>query len=109
MQQDNSRVKRLQRNIAVFMEEAKKRGFDTCLAGETAIIPILIGDDDTAFRLSVMMQGEGVVVPPAVYPAVPRNQARLRYCLTSEHKPAQIVFALDLLKKHMLEMGLIKE
>ena len=107
LKRDNSRVQRLHNNIATFMEEAKKHGFNTCLAGETAIIPILIGDDDTAFRLSVMMQQEGVVVPPAVYPAVPRNQARLRYCLTSEHKPEQIVFALDLLAKHMKEMNLL--
>ena len=36
-------------------------------------------------------------VPPAVYPAVPKNKARLRFCVISEHKPEQIVQALDTL------------
>ena len=99
IERDNSRVKALQRNIDVFMREAKIRAFDTPASGETAIIPIVIGDDVKAFKLSMQMLENGVFVPPAVYPAVPRGQARLRFCLTSAHKEEQIVEALDLLEK----------
>lgn len=100
IRRDNSRVQALHRNIDCFMREAKARGFDTCLAGESPITPILIGDDETAFRLTMEMLDEGVFVPPAVYPAVARGQARLRYCLTSAHREEQIVYALDLLRRH---------
>ena len=87
----------LHRNIRVFMEEAHKRRFNTCLAGETAILPILVGADEDAFRLSTALLDRGVFAPPAVYPAVPKNKARLRFCVISEHKPEQIVQALDAL------------
>ncbi|MGI6176511.1 MAG: aminotransferase class I/II-fold pyridoxal phosphate-dependent enzyme [Christensenellales bacterium] len=107
MQRDNSRVKALHKNIAFFASEAKKRGLDICLAGESAIMPILIGADELAFKLSMVLQQEGVFVTPAVYPAVPRNKARLRFGLISEHKEEQITFALDSLEKHMREEGLL--
>ncbi len=94
----------LHRNIHVFMEEAHKRNLNTCLAGETAIVPILVGSDDDAFALSVALGDKGVFVPPAVYPAVPRGKARLRYCVTSEHKPEQIIRALDTLVQTAAEM-----
>lgn len=105
IQRDNSRVKQLQRNIAIFMREAKAHGFDTCLAGETAITPIMIGPDEEAFQLSMIMQKEdGIFVPPAVYPAVPKGRARLRYCLNSAHKEEQIVRAMDVLAKRWGEL-----
>lgn len=96
----------LRRNIRVFVEEAHKRGLNTCLAGETAIIPILVGGDDEAFALSIEQGKHGVFVPPAVYPAVPRGKARLRYCVTSDHKPEQIIKALDILVETAGKMGI---
>ena len=96
----------LNRNIRVFVDEAHKRNLNTCLAGKTAIIPILVGSDDDAFALSVELGNRGVFVPPAVYPAVPRGKARLRYCVTSGHKPEQIVKALDILVETARDMGI---
>ena len=106
LQTDPTIMERMQRNIKVFVEEAHKRRLDTCLAGNTAIIPILIGNDNDAFELSVALGRKGVFVPPAVYPAVPRNSARLRFCVISEHKPEQIVQALDILMETADEMGI---
>ena len=101
MARDNSRVKALQNNIAYFLKRAHELGFDTCLAKDTAIVPIMIGPDDLAFKLSVDMMEDGIIVPPAIFPAVPMGQARLRYCLTSAHKPEQIDYALRVLYKHL--------
>ncbi len=95
----------MRRNIRCFVEEAKKRRLDICLAGETAIIPVLIGSDEDAFELSNRLRARGVFVPPAVYPAVPKNKARLRFCVISEHKPEQIVRALDTLVALADELG----
>lgn len=104
IQRDNSRVKKLQENVEIFVREAKKRGFDTCLAEKSPITPIMIGDEELAFKLCMTMLNEdGISVPPAIYPAVPKKRARLRYCLTSDHKEEQIIYALDVLKKRMDE------
>jgi len=108
MMEGNPKVADLQANIKYFVEGAKKRGFNTCLAKETAIVPILVGEDHDAYELSTRMLERGVFVPPAVYPAVPKHQARLRFCLTSEHKPEQLDFALDTLEDLYKEMDIKK-
>ncbi len=105
LQEDNALVTSLQQNIQDFMEVAHSYGFDTCLAGETAIAPILIGGDMDAFALSAELLKEGVFVPPAVYPAVPKGQARLRFCLTSAHKREQAEYALQTLDRLIKEHG----
>lgn len=106
MMEDDTLVRSLHRNIRDFMEIAREYRFDTCLAGETAVAPILIGSDEDAFRLSGLLMKQGVFVPPAVYPAVPKGQARLRFCLTSAHKREQAEYALKALDALIKECGI---
>ena len=68
----------------------------------------MVGEDNDAYELSTLMLEEGVYVPAAVYPAVPKHQARLRFCLTSEHKEAQLDEALDKLEIMYAKMGINK-
>lgn len=109
MEESNERVAHLHDGISLFVSEAKRRGMDTCLCEESAIIPIMVGEDSVAFKLSMLLLKEGIFVPPAVYPAVPKHQARLRFCLTSEHHAEEILFALDVLERLMRGEGLIEE
>ena len=104
IRKDNSLVKKLQENIACFVSEAKQRRLNLCLAGESAIVPVLIGKETNAFDLCAALFKKGISVPPAIYPAVPINKARLRFCLTSCHNKDQIVNALDVLKETAQEM-----
>ena len=106
LKEDPSIVQRLHRNIKCFMDEAHKRNLNTCLAGETAILPILVGSDEDAWELSNRLRKKGVIVPPAVYPAVPKNKARLRFCVISEHQPEEIIEALDKLQACAKEAGI---
>jgi 7-keto-8-aminopelargonate synthetase-like enzyme len=77
------------------------------MAGETAIAPVLVGKDAAAFELSAALLERGIFVPPAVYPAVPANKARLRFCLTSCHSRAQIDHALEVLKELAGTMNIV--
>ena len=106
LRSDPTIMERMRRNIKCFVEEAHKRNFNTCLAGETAIVPILVGKDEDAWELSNRLRRKGVIVPPAVYPAVPKNKARLRFCVISEHKPEEIIEALDKLQECAKEAGI---
>ena len=106
LRSDPSIMRRLHDNIDTFVSEAKKRGFDTCLAGKSAIIPIMVGEDTDAYRLSNAMRHAGVFVPPAVYPAVPRGKARLRFCVISEHTREEIIAALDKLAEVAAKEGI---
>ncbi len=106
MQTDHTIMGRMEENIATFVEEAHKRGMNTCLAGKTAIIPILVGSDEDTFLLSNMLRHRGVFVPPAVYPAVPRGKARLRFCVIADHHREEIIQALDTLQEAAKEAGI---
>jgi len=44
----------------------------------TPIVPILIGDDSTVFRMAGELEDEGVVVNPVVPPAVPPGSSLIR-------------------------------
>ena len=99
-------MENLHRNIRCFRDEAKKRRFNLCLGGETAILPVLVGKDEDAFALSMALLERGVFAPSAVYPAVPRGKARLRFCVISEHTEEQIVQALDTLQETAAALGI---
>ena len=96
----------LHENIRFFAEEARKRKLDIGLAGKTAILPVLIGPDENAVALSNELLKRGVSVPPALYPAVPKNKARLRFDVCSEHKKEQIIYALDTLVQAAKDLGI---
>ncbi len=106
IRRDPSVMESLRRNVDCFMEEAHRHGFQMGLAGKTAILPVLVGPDEDAAHLSNAMRHAGVFVPPAVYPAVPHGEARLRFCVTASHKPEQIVEALDKLEACAKELGI---
>ena len=106
MRSDPSIMENMRRNVACFMEEAAKHHLNTCLAGKTTILPVLVGPDEDAAALSNALREEGVFVPPAIYPAVPRGQARLRFCVTAAHKPEQIVEALNKLAACAERLGI---
>jgi 8-amino-7-oxononanoate synthase len=51
----------------------------------SAILPILIGDEKKALRLSAQLQEHGVFIPAIRYPTVGRGEARLRLTVTAAH------------------------
>ena len=99
-------MEHLRTAIRTFTESAKRRHLDICLAGETAVLPVMVGKDEDAWLLSNELKKRGVSVPPAMYPAVPKGKARLRFCVISEHKPEQIEQALDILETTARDFGI---
>ena len=71
------RIERLNQNTKQFIGGLKSMGFDTMLT-ETAIVPVLCGDDEKAFAMTREAQHNDVFVLPVVSPAVPEGLARLR-------------------------------
>ncbi len=106
LRSDPSIMENLHTAIKAFADSARRRRLDICLAGETAVLPVLVGKDEDAWLLSNELKKRGVSVPPAMYPAVPKGKARLRFCVISEHKPEQIEKALDILESTAKEFGI---
>ena len=90
------RIEKLNLNTKQFIGGLKSMGFDTMLT-ETAIVPVLCGDDETAFRMTREAQHNDVFVLPVVSPAVPEGLARLRATVTAAHEPSEIERAMDVI------------
>jgi len=104
--EEPERVETLRRNAAHFISGLRQRGFST-LQTETAIVPIVCGEDDCAYEMTRLCQQDGIFVLPVVSPAVPEGLARLRTTVTAGHTFADIDQALGVLEKAGREKGLI--
>lgn len=56
----------------------------------SAIVPLIIGDEDAALRLSADLLEQGFLIPAIRYPTVARGSARLRITLSAAHQREQI-------------------
>lgn len=52
----------------------------------SAIVPILIGEEDATLALAKRLLDAGLFLPAVRYPTVPKNKARLRLTLTAKHR-----------------------
>jgi glycine C-acetyltransferase len=101
------RIERLNQNTRQFIGGLKGMGFDTMLT-ETAIVPILCGEDDVAFAMTREAQHNDVFVLPVASPAVPEGLARLRATVTAAHDPSEIERAMDVIGEAGKKLGVIK-
>jgi glycine C-acetyltransferase len=100
------RVEKLRANSQQFIQGLKQQGFDT-LYTETAIVPVLCGEDEVAYRMTREAQLRDVFVLPVVSPAVPPGLSRLRGTVTAAHEPEEIQHALDVITEAGRKIGVI--
>ena len=78
------RVATLQQNARNFRERLLELGFRP-LAGETPIIPVILGETAAAIRMSDLLLKDGVFVTGFGYPVVPQGEARVRCQISAAH------------------------
>ena len=106
IEQEPERRGRLWRNIKFFRENLKKLGFDTGNS-ETAIFPIIIGDDAKVKEACKMLHESCIYVNPVQYPAVPKRLSRIRMSLMSEHTIENLSRTLDVLESVGKKLAII--
>ena len=57
---------------------------------ETAIIPIIIGDEKKAVEVSEKLFENGFFIPAIRYPTVPMGKSRLRVALMASHTKLEL-------------------
>ena len=84
IEQHPERVETLRENARYFREHIIEAGFRP-LAGETPIIPIIVGETAAAIQMSEMLLDEGVFVTGFGFPVVPQGEARVRCQISAAH------------------------
>jgi 8-amino-7-oxononanoate synthase len=92
------RVARLQENARFLRTGLNSLGFDTGLS-ETAVIPVLMGEDINAAMFARRLRDFDILACPVIFPAVAQGSARLRLCVTAAHTTAHLEYVLDTFQK----------
>jgi glycine C-acetyltransferase len=100
------RVRRLHENARYFREQLVSLGFKP-LAGETPIVPVILGETAQAIQMSDLLLEEGVFVTGFGYPVVPQGHARVRCQLSAAHTRDDLDFALRAFRTVGTRLGLI--
>lgn len=92
------RIEQLWKNTRYALKSLKDLGFDVGKT-ETPIIPIYVRDDVKTFKLTKMLQDQGVFVNPVVSPAVKSDSSLIRFSLMATHTTRQIDIAIEKIDK----------
>ncbi|MGH7644250.1 MAG: aminotransferase class I/II-fold pyridoxal phosphate-dependent enzyme [Gemmatimonadales bacterium] len=94
LHREPERLARMRRNAATLRAGLGALGCDTG-GSASAIVPVIVGDDEAAWRLARTLFDRGVVASAVVYPVVRRGEARLRLCASASHSERDLAQALD--------------
>jgi 8-amino-7-oxononanoate synthase len=94
IEREPERRQQLWDNTHYMKRELVSLGFDT---GNSAspVIPLVVGDDITAFRMTIRLQEEGVFANPVITPAVPPDRAMIRTSYMATHTREHLDRALE--------------
>ena len=106
MKREPERRKQLWENTKYMMRELKNLGFDTG-DSDSPVIPLVIGDEISAYTMVKRLQQEGVFANAIVPPAVPQGQAMIRTSYMATHTREHLDQALTALAKVGRELDVI--
>lgn len=106
IENEPERIEMLWKNTHKMLKGFKEHGFQVG-PSETPIIPIIVGEDEVAFKFVMMLQEEGVFANVAVSPAVPPGRALIRTSYMATHTDEQLDKVLGAFKKVGKALGLI--
>lgn len=102
LRQEPQRVQRLRENASFFVAHAQAAGLDTGLSNGSAVVPIVLRDDDLALRVvDRVMEEDAICVHAMLYPSVPKGAARLRFFLSSGHGHDQLAYTVERVAAHV--------
>lgn len=106
METDNAGRKQLIENTQYLKSKLLDYGFNIGHP-ESAIIPVMIYDEQILFKLYGELRKAGVYVNIVTYPAVRRKECRLRLCAMKELNKTQIDKAVDIIARYGKKYGII--
>ncbi|GAC1354424.1 MAG: hypothetical protein NVSMB34_06200 [Variovorax sp.] len=87
-------IRLLRTQLAALVEAHPRLGWRLA-ASDTAIQPLIVGDNATALALAAALDAQGLWVPAIRPPTVPVGTARLRITLSAAHTPHDVQRLID--------------
>jgi len=106
LRDDPGRLQRLRVNVARFRAGVAAAGLRP-IEGESAIVPIVVGETRDAIAISEALLEHGVFAIGFGYPVVPEGTARVRVQLSAAHGDEQIDRAIAAFAEVAAERGLL--
>ncbi|MCA9991205.1 MAG: aminotransferase class I/II-fold pyridoxal phosphate-dependent enzyme [Ardenticatenaceae bacterium] len=104
IEEEPERIANLQRNYHYLAGKLRAAGFNL-MKSETAILPVLCGSLENAALLASHAQKNGIFVQAIVAPVVPAGLARLRACVSANHRLEDLDYCADVLISGAQEIG----
>lgn len=98
LQESQDLVKKLWSNVEYLRNGFQEMGFDIGHS-ETPIIPVMLGDEDTAREISAKLFEDGVFATPIVFPMVAKGKARIRVIVSASFSQEDLDKGLAAFKK----------
>lgn len=90
--------KTLWENVEYIKTGFKELGLNV-MDSDSAIIPVLIGSDEMAIKISRELYNKGIFAPCVRWPVVPKGESRIRFTVTSDHTKEQIDILIQKLRE----------
>jgi 8-amino-7-oxononanoate synthase len=107
IENEPERREQLWKNTTKMLKGFRDLGFQVGHS-QTPIIPLIVGDDEKAFIMAVMLQEEGVFANVAVTPAVPNGMALIRTSYMATHTNEHLDIVLRAFEKTGKRLGIIE-
>lgn len=106
LEAEPERVTKLIRNADKMRKGFSDLGFNV-IDGRTAIVPVIVGDDETAFKMWRMLYDAGVFVNVFISPGVPQGRQMMRTSYMATHEDEHLNKILDIFSDVGKKVGLI--
>jgi len=106
LEKEPERVQRLISNANYMRKGLKEKGFNV-IDGRTAIVPVIIGNDELALKMWRILYDSGVFVNVFVPPGVPEGRQMMRTSYMATHEKEHLDEIIHLFDKAGKALGLI--
>ncbi|GKU77412.1 8-amino-7-oxononanoate synthase [Paenibacillus sp. L3-i20] len=107
VQGEQWRRERLYALSDLFRSSLQNAGFNVG-TGNSPIIPLIVGDNDTALRFSRVLESNGIKTVAIRPPTVPNGTARIRFSLSAAHTEKELADAAAIICATGIQLGVLK-
>ncbi|CAM4510339.1 8-amino-7-oxononanoate synthase [Paenibacillus endophyticus] len=106
VKEENWRRERIHLATRLFRSLLCNSGFKIG-AGDSPIVPLIVGDNETALRFSSALEEEGIAAVAIRPPTVPEGTARIRFSLSAVHTDKELTHAAVRTHNIGLQLGVL--